>query len=319
MNPTSRLYKEVEESTLQQLNAAAFPGTKILESQVLAGGMFNTTYRIVNTERTYVLLLGPVNRHLVLPFEERLMEGEQIATALLRKEGLPVPELLFLDVSGKQIDRDYMITAYVESIPLNHPSLQPEDKRKCYRDAGAYAKKIHTITGKAFGHVAQVEAGEGFATWQEFLCADLATTGARAVCAGAVEEETFHTIQRWFWEAGELFAEVERPALVHGDIWDGNILISGKDGALQVCALIDGDRALYGDPMFEFAGDWITDPCFEEGYGGFGQTEADRKRKVLYRLFLDLREAYILQEEYCQQEAAETARERLKQWMKFMQ
>ena len=42
-------------------------------------------------------------------------------------------------------------------------------------------------------------------------------------------------------------ATVTRPALLHFDLWDGNVL--GPDGSLT--GLVDGERYLYGDPLLD--------------------------------------------------------------------
>lgn len=62
-----------------------------------------------------------------------------------------------------------------------------------------------------------------------------------------------------------LLAEITTPVLVHGDLWRGNVLIS--EDCEKVVAIIDGDRAVFRDPAFEFANPWITSEAFIAGYG----------------------------------------------------
>jgi Ser/Thr protein kinase RdoA (MazF antagonist) len=62
-------------------------------------------------------------------------------------------------------------------------------------------------------------------------------------------------------------AEVEHPVLVHWDLWDGNILVSDDGPAPVVAGIIDSERALHGDPVFEFPSlsvlsDRARDPSF---------------------------------------------------------
>ena len=43
---------------------------------------------------------------------------------------------------------------------------------------------------------------------------------------------------------------VQQPSLVLWDLHDGNIIVNPENGELQ--AIIDGDRALWGDPLMDF-------------------------------------------------------------------
>jgi len=98
-------------------------------------------------------------------------------------------------------------------------------------------------------------------------------------------------------------AEVERPVLVHFDLWDGNILVSHDRAGPVVAGIIDSERALHGDPVFEFpslsvfderAKDYrfVVDDEFLSGYcevaGPMLLTDALRARLALYRTYLYL-------------------------------
>jgi aminoglycoside phosphotransferase (APT) family kinase protein len=87
--------------------------------------------------------------------------------------------------------------------------------------------------------------------------------------------------------------EVTTPALVHFDLWSGNILL----GDSAITALIDGERMFWGDPLAEFAslnllGGPEDDPDLLAGYAaGGGLTAFDeqaRLRMALYRAYLYL-------------------------------
>ena len=98
-------------------------------------------------------------------------------------------------------------------------------------------------------------------------------------------------------------AEVEQPALVHFDLWDGNILLNDDPAGLVVSGIIDSERALHADPLLEFPSlsvlsDRVKDPHFVidadflEGYCEFAGplvlTSAMRARLALYRTYLYL-------------------------------
>jgi aminoglycoside phosphotransferase (APT) family kinase protein len=89
--------------------------------------------------------------------------------------------------------------------------------------------------------------------------------------------------------AGAL-AEVRAPALVHFDLWDGNVLCA--DGRLT--GLVDGERYFWGDPLYDFVCTTIGRRMEEQpdhpvllGYHPDGPpafTDAQRARLMLYRL-----------------------------------
>ena len=66
-----------------------------------------------------------------------------------------------------------------------------------------------------------------------------------------------------------------------------------------ILALIDSDRAVYGDPDFEFAR--MDVPALPAGYGIAPAADISpdrRKRQALYRLYYALLEAYTPFEKY---------------------
>ncbi|MGC5409930.1 phosphotransferase family protein, partial [Streptomyces sp. DT225] len=93
--------------------------------------------------------------------------------------------------------------------------------------------------------------------------------------------------------------DVTRPALVHFDLWQGNILVSGEPGARRVGGVIDGERMFWGDPVADFVslallGDIADDKDFLAGYGEEAPggpvefTASLRLRLALYRAYLYL-------------------------------
>ena len=84
------------------------------------------------------------------------------------------------------------------------------------------------------------------------------------------------------------------PALVHFDLWDGNLLVD-EQGTLT--GIVDAERALWGDPHAEFAslalfGTIEADREFLAGYaeaGGAAQPGPSfSRRQALYRTYLYL-------------------------------
>jgi aminoglycoside phosphotransferase (APT) family kinase protein len=86
---------------------------------------------------------------------------------------------------------------------------------------------------------------------------------------------------------------VDRPALVHFDLWDGNAFVDRTpDGGWRVTGLIDGERAFFGDPVAELVSlalfrDLADAPEILAGYP-MKLTGEVRRRLTLYTAYLYL-------------------------------
>jgi fructosamine-3-kinase len=86
---------------------------------------------------------------------------------------------------------------------------------------------------------------------------------------------------------------VDRPALVHFDLWDGNAFVEqAPDGHWRVTGLIDGERAFFGDPVAELVSlglfrELADAPEILAGYG-IELTDDVRLRLTLYTVYLYL-------------------------------
>ncbi len=77
-------------------------------------------------------------------------------------------------------------------------------------------------------------------------------------------------------------------------------------------AIIDPDRAIWGDPMYEISSiSWTYDePCFWKGYGLTPpQSRSSRIRCALYTLLNRLLDAYVYLKEYNNPTEAQLERE----------
>lgn len=90
--------------------------------------------------------------------------------------------------------------------------------------------------------------------------------------------------------------DVTRPALVHFDLWQGNLLIAGAPGARTLSGVIDGERMFWGDPVADFVstalfGNIEEDEDFLAGYavtGGPVRFDGSLRRLAFYRSYLYL-------------------------------
>ncbi len=304
MNTASSLYRELTAEELQSVVQKHFAPRGIASSKLLSGGLFNTTYFVELTDGLkMVLRLGPVNRHLLMLFEENMMAAEAHVYDLCRAEGIPVSEVLVVDTDRDAVDRDFMCVRYIPSTPLSALEPSEEIKAKLYRETGALTRRMHAITGPRFGRVSQILSGGGYDTWREAILGEIENWKVRAVPVGLYSEAELAEIDAVFARHAHLLNEIKTPHLVHADLWSGNVLISGENDDLSVAAIIDADRALFGDADFAFASAWMINDAFVEGYGSAPSADdASVTRRMLYALIYALLDGYVWLHQYNNQE-----------------
>ncbi len=303
----SSLYRELTDYELNMLVSEALRA-KLISAHPLTGGLFNTTY-LVETEEygKTILRAGPVNRHLLMPFEHHLMEAEETVYSLCGAQGIPTSEIMIADTSKTLLDRDFMFVRYIPSHPMSETELDSQDKDRIVRDIGAATAKLHDISAPRFGRIVDMKRGGGFSRWSDALAHELHEWEKVGVPTSIFSPEEHGEIRLLFEKAAPYLDEIKKPRLVHTDFWFGNILIRTHTERPEFAAIIDADRALWGDTDFEFSSiQWsYGEAAFWEGYGRpLAWDDASRIRRSVYTLLNRLWNSYVYQEEYNEPENA---------------
>lgn len=297
MEHRSHLYRPLTEAEFGKLIFAVFH-TGDYQANLIEGGLFNTTYRATVSDARYILRIGPVNRHLLIPYENHLMAAEAFAYRYLQNAGIPTSDVVCCDCTRLLIDRDYMVVRAAEGEMLSKLNLTDAEKDAVYADLGRYVKRLHGIDMPMFGRLSAVLQGRGAFGWYEALRGMYTEWKAIArTTPDLFSEEDFARYERVLRENRALFDEITAPKLTHCDLWENNVLAKRENGAVVITALIDIDRAVCGDPDFEFGYDFMLTDAFKAGYG-FSENERTVRRRNLYRMLCQLNDAYIWQAEY---------------------
>lgn len=314
MNKQSNLYEEITLSQIQLLLEKALLITEPVEACLLSGGLFNTTYHVWGKASglDVVLRLGPVNRHLLARFEHNLMEAEKYVYELFKKQGITCSEVLACDTSKKWIDRDFMIVAYIPSIVMCGAPLTPEEKAALHMKVGEQAKSMHCITNQTFGRVSEILSGIAFSQWSEYLLSETEGLCRQLVKGNGMNTEDAARARQVIIKYKNLLDEIKTPRLIHTDLWEGNILLE-KHHKERIAAIIDADRAIFGDPDYDLACPWMINNAFLSGYrleeNSFHEEEFDsakrKTRRDIYNMVYRILEAYVGFYEYNNREAYE--------------
>jgi Ser/Thr protein kinase RdoA (MazF antagonist) len=264
-------------------------GAGVVASTELTDGFANAVWRLTLEDgREVVVKLAPPPELEQLSYERDLLRTEAEAHRLAAAAGVPVPALLSAVFDDPVLGGDHLIFGALDGVPWNTVEQDGEDSLR--EELGRHLARLHTVTGEVFGYPHADLTG---ATWRE----------AYLVMAGALlaDVERYPTVlPRPVAEIGAVLAdaapvldEVVTPRLVHFDIWPGNVFLD-LGGTPRIQAIIDHERAFWGDPLAEFVtptifGDLREDDPLLTGYRRV--TPLDLTPTVLTRL--DLYRAYL--------------------------
>lgn len=168
------------------------------------------------------------------------------------------------------------------------------------------------MTGNAFGFVSRIQGGRSFPKWSDALIFEIADITRRLESTGGLSQAQASAVRTWFYQSADLLDEIRTPQLLHTDVWAGNVLLD--QDSLEIKALIDSDRAVFGDPDFEFASPWMENPDLRDGYGFVppsAQEKNRQRRGLLYQAFYFALEAYVGIGEYNNMELHRERKEQL--------
>ncbi|WP_395245142.1 phosphotransferase family protein [Agromyces sp. MMS24-K17] len=261
-------------------------------AEELTHGWFNVAYivRLRDGRRT-VLKIAPPAGVEVLTREVDMMRTEIAAMELVRERtAVPVPRIDHADLSRDLVDADWFFMEYVDAdnfgLAAEAGRLEPDVIAAAERELGAMNRELNGIVGEFFGPL----PGPGSATWREAFTIMIEDTLRDGEKVGIDLGWTFDDIRSVLAEHADALDEVTEPRFVELDLWTKNSMI--RDG--RIVAILDHERAVWGDPLMEAGLTGIDLPDFGDPTPfatGFGievaeLTESERTRRRLYTLYL---------------------------------
>ena len=288
-------------------------GVQLIECRLIEGGLFNTSYFIEtrNPAQKIVVRVAPARMDLLVEFEKTMMAAEPGIYDQMRAAGVPVPKVVFLDTSRKIISRDYIAMEFIEAKTMNTVEIPAKDRPPLGRQLGAYTRKIHSVRGDRFGWPTADGGIRGGNSWEEVFGSFVDELCRRSRDYNVLPVEDIDTIERLWRAQSSIFRECTDPRLVHNDLWEPNLLVRPCGSGWEIAAVIDGDRAMFADPEYEFVL-WDQDPDFMAGYGSdLDPSENAVQRRKWYALGLSLINAYVWEVEYEDREEADRSIKRV--------
>ena len=244
-------------------------GERLLEARPMSGGCIGEVYRARLSDGTSVV--AKMDR----AGESHLEREAHMLRYLRRKTELPVPEV------------------YYSSEVLLLMELMPgkENLSEAQTHAAELLAALHDVTAGAYGHERDTLIGSlsqpnlWTSSWIEFFRDQrLLYLAEVASEAGRLPANLRSRVEELAGRLEEILEEPERPALIHGDVWSGNVLADGD----RITAFLD--PAIYhADPEIELA--------YISLFGTFGEPFFRRYaevRPIRFGFFEERRHLYSL-------------------------
>jgi aminoglycoside phosphotransferase (APT) family kinase protein len=208
------------------------------------------------------------------PDQRWQLEQESLVFELLRRAGVPVPDVLLTDASREWIDADWMLTRKLPGSIVSALEPSAEDARELYRVMGETLRRIHGITFEHFGYFDRSGAVDPFATNRDLMRAWFERDLRRFSEAGG-SPRLRAALERRIADGEAALASCRGAVLCHNDLHEANVLVQRGPDGWQVTGVLDAGGAVAADPLFDLARTdyWSTrgDPekraGLREGYG----------------------------------------------------
>ncbi len=283
---------------LQDLLVRSGIDSPMTERSLLAGGTFNSVYRLTFADRPGVVLkLSPDPRGAAMTYEQGIVTTEALFYATAKEQAaLPVPEVIaLLDLAPNLGGGQALLVTELPGVPWFGSGVSDAARGPLRAELGRIVAAMHAVTGPAFGYPSQSTGGLT-ARWGEAFAAMMDAVLNDADRYRAELPVDPRRVRRALDACVNDLGAVRVPCLVHFDLWDGNVLVD-LDGRPRISGVIDGERAMWGDPVMDFAsaalfGEIRDDEDFIRGYQESGTVlpldPSARRRLLLYRIYLGL-------------------------------
>lgn len=282
--------------TLRRMVARAYGADQVVAGDDFAAelghGWFNVAYRVDLADgRRRVLKIAPPPGVSVMTYEHDMMANEVAALELVKAHTrVPVPDVDYFDDARDLCDAPWFFMPFVDAdnfgILAEQGTLTPEQTASYNEQLGAATAELNTVVGPHFGRL----TGPGSPTWREAFAGMIEDVVADGERAGLELGFDYALIRQVIAEQLGCLDAVTEPRFVEWDLWDSNTMV--RDG--RIVAIIDHERAFFGDPLMEAGFTGVDLPAFGDpsafmrGYGLPALTPEQRDRRRLYTLYLIL-------------------------------
>ncbi len=210
----------------------------------LHGGMVNSVFRLGfdrPPHRAVVKIHGT---------ESDTFDSEAGALQYLRTEtSCPVPSVYLHDGSARLIPHAFLLLEHVRGDCVHSLDLEPSDRIEIDVQLADVLAGLHHHTRGSWGDVETRGTSE---SWAGLFTARLNEIRAHPTIAERLDAEVLVDVDEAIDRCRSALVDSGRPTLVHGDVWDGNLMAVREDGQWRLSGLLDPDLQ-FADVELELA------------------------------------------------------------------
>lgn len=253
-------------------------------------GLPHITYIVHLDKHEDMIFRGNLGPKLV---EIQLLKEKLIAD-LVKKNGLPTNEIVYVDISRKNFPFDFQIQKLLGGMDAEVEFLGNQtDYDKYSFSLGQLIAKFSEIYLPGFGHFRDENIKNGSLigenkTFKDFIFLELLDQIETVKKAGYINEKISQEIIKIFKDANQLF-NIEKGSLVHYDLADHNLRYDPK--TFEIVAAYDWEASVVGDTFLDLASSptWKTiyprEQKLIEGFSSIKKLPSNYQEKInLYRL-----------------------------------
>ena len=187
---------------------------------------------------------------------DRTYADESHQLELLRKIGLPAPQVYRCEIGTLDKPFSYLLMEFREGIDLAHAKSQmtPEEYDRVQGELAGLVRHLHSHTHEHYHRVTCAPDPRTFDTWAKLYHEAYDPIWQEAEKNGHLPPRCRRQVAKVHEKLPQLLAHDDCPRLLHGDLWSANILVSrsGDNGAWHVTSILD-PMCRYGHVEAEIA------------------------------------------------------------------
>jgi fructosamine-3-kinase len=242
----------------------------------LRGGMVNSVFRLEFDRPPHHAVIKVHGR------EGSDFAAEASALAYLAAEtNCPVPSVHLHDESGRLVPHAFLLLEELPGVCLAGLDLEPTQRVDLEHQLAAALGELHDHRGTAWGSVDGTDAGR---SWAELFGERLAETRAHPAVTERLSADVVAGVDGAIARVGEELDDSGPPTLVHGDVWDGNVMVHHDGERWRLSGLLD-PALQFADVELELAYLEVFDTprdAFFEAYTKHRPRRAGYERRRLF-------------------------------------